>query len=70
LVAENLVVELANNIAMDDLVPLNKGDISTMLYNATFALNNFWLLGNDYGYGQKSSEMVLSCGMCGGLSCG
>jgi hypothetical protein len=55
---------------MDDLIPLNKGDISTMRYNATFALNNFWLLGNDYGYGQKSSDMIISFGICGGLSYG
>jgi hypothetical protein len=55
---------------MGDLIPLDKGDISTMLYNATFTLNNFWLLGNDYGYGQKSSDMIVSCGMSGGLSCG
>ena len=55
---------------MDDLIPLNKGDISTMRYNAIFALNNFWLLGNDYGYGQKSNDMIISFGICGGLSYG
>jgi hypothetical protein len=55
---------------MGDLIPLDKGDISTMLYNETFALNNFWLLGNDYGYGQKSSNMIVSCGICGELSYG